>query len=186
MNEDPEKQSAGNDTAAEKIKPSPTPSKNALRFADIALGVGAAAAGSLDRIVRGVDQTVRNAVVNAPELLDEFEERGKPVRQRLTGILSQFPVVGPTVSAVNRAPNRTIDDIASLEARVRELEAQQPSVVATGTTDAEGRWSADSDSTIELEARDCADRIDYPETMLSEATPKATEEPSLPSPDGNA
>jgi len=107
--------------------PSGTSSLNdtAARVTDIALGIGATAVESLDRVARSLDHAVRNVVGNAPELLDEFEEKGKPVRERLASLIANTPLAPPARHQPSPNPSRATDDIAQLEARVRELEAQQ-------------------------------------------------------------
>ena len=102
------------------------PRRSPERVADVALGVGATAFDWLEKAAKGVDDAVRRLVDDAPAVLDELEERGRPVREKLgewlPGRTPGTPVQTPGESAARAAE----DDIALLEARVRELERQVP------------------------------------------------------------
>lgn len=125
------------DSTEDSTTPAPGVSslnETAARVTDIALGIGATAVESLDRAARSLDNAVRNVVGNAPELLEEFEEKGKPVRERLASLIANAPLVPPARRHPDSTTSRATDDIAQLEARVRELEAQQTNPTAAGPT----------------------------------------------------
>ncbi|MFY7952943.1 MAG: hypothetical protein ACOVT5_10575 [Armatimonadaceae bacterium] len=125
------------DSTEDSTPPAPGVSslnETAARVTDIALGIGATAVESLDRAARSLDHAVRHVVGNAPELLDELEVKGKPVRERLASLIANTPRPPQSPSQSATATTRPTDDIAVLEARVRELEAQQASTPSTTTT----------------------------------------------------
>ncbi|WP_395095132.1 hypothetical protein [Armatimonas sp.] len=105
------------------------PPLTAERVTDITLGLGKAAVDALDKAARQLDDSVRQIRQDAPGFFTEMEEKGRPVREKLTESLKGFSIT----DAFNKAkhsgdtppsdPN-AFDDIEALENRVRELEQQ--------------------------------------------------------------
>lgn len=125
------------DNETKSNPPATSVNETAARITDIALGIGAAAVESLDNAARSLDHAVRNAVENAPGILDDLEEKGKPVRERLAALIASAPLPGQRPGGPTQSQARAQDDIAHLEARVRELESQQTNVPAATVATAE-------------------------------------------------
>ncbi len=117
------------EAASETLKTMPP--LTAERVTDITLGLGKAAVDALDKAARQLDDSVRQIRQDAPGFFTEMEEKGRPVREKLTESLKGFSIT----DAFNKAkhsgdtspsasdPN-AFDDIEALENRVRELEQQ--------------------------------------------------------------
>lgn len=135
MNENTDNDPVNNEPKSNPAGPSIN--ETAARITDIALGIGAAAVESLDNAARSIDHAVRNAVENAPGILDDLEERGKPVREQLAALIANTPLPGQNPNGPTSSQARAQDDIAHLEARVRELESQQANVPASTVATAE-------------------------------------------------
>lgn len=86
------------------------------RFFDVSFGAGAIAAEKLDA-------NLRRLWDDGPGLLDELEQRGRPVREKIQdafrGKAPLFPIAGddPVTASSD-------DEITTLENRVKELEEQ--------------------------------------------------------------
>lgn len=98
------------------------------RVADVALGLGAVAFEALDRAARGLDATVRRVVEDAPAVIADLEEKGRPVREKIAEALRGRPTVTDAFTSAGDASSGTAgagtDEISTLEQRVRELEQQ--------------------------------------------------------------
>lgn len=124
---------------AEAASQKTLPPLTAERVTDITLGLGKAAVDVLDQAMRQLDDTVRQIRQDAPGFLEEMEEKGRPVREKLTESLKGFNITDVfnkatgTPSSPASDPN-AFDDIEALENRVRELEQQvssEPSATPT-------------------------------------------------------
>lgn len=105
------------------------PPLTAERVTDITLGLGKAAVEALDKAARQLDDSVRQIRTDAPAFLEEMEEKGRPLREKLSENLRGLNVPDIFTRAGARAgagaPNENpLDDIEALENRVRELEQQ--------------------------------------------------------------
>ena len=164
-----------NDPVDNEPKSNPAgPSINgtAARITDIALGIGAAAVESLDNAARSLDHAVRNAVENAPGILDDLEEKGKPVRERLAALIANTPLPGQRPGGQAQPQARAQDDIAHLEARVRELESQQANVPASTIATADPDQNVNGESPFVTMSTTTTDIPQIPaETMVE--TPSA-------------
>jgi polyhydroxyalkanoate synthesis regulator phasin len=85
------------------------------RFFDVTFGAGAIAAEK-------IDTNLRRLWDDAPGLIDELEQKGRPIREKLTdGIKGKLPT---TAADGTTAATTGEDDITTLENRVKELEQQ--------------------------------------------------------------
>ncbi len=85
------------------------------RFFDVTFGAGAIAAEK-------IDTNLRRLWDDAPGLIDELEQKGRPIREKLTDSIKGKL---PTTAADGTTTNATgEDDITTLENRVKELEQQ--------------------------------------------------------------
>jgi hypothetical protein len=105
------------------------PPLTAERVTDIAFGLGKAAVDVIDQAARQLDDTVRQIRQDAPGFLNEMEEKGRPVREKLTDSIKGFNItdVFNKVTKPGDSPASdptAFDDIEALENRVRELEQQ--------------------------------------------------------------
>lgn len=105
------------------------PPLTAERVTDITLGLGKAAVEALDKAARQLDDSVRQIRTDAPAFLEEMEEKGRPLREKLSENLRGLSVPDIFARAGAKAgagtPNENpLDDIEALENRVRELEQQ--------------------------------------------------------------
>lgn len=104
------------------------PPLTAERVTDITLGLGKAAVEALDKAARQLDDSVRQIRTDAPAFLEEMEEKGRPLREKLSENLRGLSVPDIFTRAGAKAgsgPSEDpLDDIEALENRVRELEQQ--------------------------------------------------------------
>jgi polyhydroxyalkanoate synthesis regulator phasin len=105
------------------------PPLTAERVTDIAFGLGKAAVDVLDQAARQLDDTVRQIRQDAPGFIAEMEEKGRPVREKLSENIKSFNIndVFKKATAPGDSPAsdpNAFDDIEALENRVRELEQQ--------------------------------------------------------------
>ena len=105
------------------------PPLTAERVTDITLGLGKAAVDALDKAARQLDDSVRQIRQDAPSFFSEMEEKGRPVREKLTEGIKGFSItdVFNKVTHPGETPSPdpdALDDIEALENRVRELEQQ--------------------------------------------------------------
>ena len=82
------------------------------RFFDVSFGAGAVAAEK-------IDTNLRRLWDDAPGLIEELEQKGRPVREKLTDALRGKMPAGATTSASSGE-----DEITTLENRVKELELE--------------------------------------------------------------
>lgn len=102
------------------------PPLTAERVTDITLGLGKAAVEVLDKAARQLDDSVRQIRTDAPGFLTEMEEKGRPLREKLSEGLRGFSITDVFTRTGEKTgePDNTLDDIEALENRVRELEQQ--------------------------------------------------------------
>ena len=117
------------------------PPLTAERVTDIAFGLGKAAVDVIDQAARQLDDTVRQIRQDAPGFLNEMEEKGRPVREKLTESIKGFNItdVFNKVTKPDDSPASdptAFDDIEALENRVRELEQQVSSDPIADTPEA--------------------------------------------------
>lgn len=117
------------------------PPLTAERVTDIAFGLGKAAVDVIDQAARQLDDTVRQIRQDAPGFLNEMEEKGRPVREKLTESIKGFNItdVFNKVTKPGDSPASdptAFDDIEALENRVRELEQQVSSDPIADTPEA--------------------------------------------------
>ncbi len=85
------------------------------RFFDVTFGAGAIAAEK-------IDTNLRRLWDDAPGLIDELEQKGRPIREKLTdGLKGKLPTTAAD-GTTTTPPGE--DDITTLENRVKELEQQ--------------------------------------------------------------
>lgn len=105
------------------------PPLTATRATDITLGLGKSAVDFIDKAAQKLDDTVRHIREDAPGFLNEMEEKGRPVREKLAESIKGFNItdVFNKVTKPGDSPASdptAFDDIEALENRVRELEQQ--------------------------------------------------------------
>ena len=103
------------------------PPLTAERVTDITLGLGKAAVEVLDKAARQLDDSVRQIRTDAPAFLSEMEEKGRPLREKLSDSLRGFSITDVFTRTGEKPagePESDLDDIEALENRVRELEQQ--------------------------------------------------------------
>ena len=114
------------------------PPLTAERVTDITFGLGKAAVDLLDQAARQLDDSVRQIRQDTPSFLADMEEKGRPIREKLSESFKGFNVADVFNKATHKgegAPGTgpdDFDDIEALENRVRELEQQ----VSTEPTEA--------------------------------------------------
>ena len=117
---------AQTETAAETQKT--LPPLTAERVTDITLGLGKAAVEMLDKAARQLDDSVRQIRTDAPTFLTEMEEKGRPLREKLSESLRGFSITDVFTRTGDKPgggpEDSPLDDIEALENRVRELEQQ--------------------------------------------------------------
>lgn len=164
------------------------------RVADVALGLGATAFEALDRAARSLDATVRRVVEDAPAVIADLEEKGRPVREKIVETLRGRPTVSDVFTSTDQesAPSRGGDDIATLEARVRELEQQvgdrpdapaDPSPFSMLEIDAPPAESGGVDAvadTAPVESADVVAPADAPEAQEASMSGDTTDAPASP------
>jgi hypothetical protein len=131
------------------------PALTAERMFDIALGAIAIAAEATGKRVQELGDQARTLRDDAPEILETWEERGRPLREQLLGKLREgfapiaddepltAPVAdpaaapespsAPTPPAASPSVGTRVREISALEQRVRELEAQVAAPVTPGS-----------------------------------------------------
>ena len=106
------------------------PPLTAERVTDITFGLGKAAVDLLDLAARQLDDSVRQLRQDTPGFLADMEEKGRPIREKISESFKGFSVTDVFNKATHKG-NATpgtgtddFDDIEALENRVRELEQQ--------------------------------------------------------------
>lgn len=141
------------------------------RVADVALGMGATAFDWLEKAAKGVDDAVRRIVDDAPTVIVELEERGRPVREKIGEWLPGRHGGAEGSADAEAAARGAEDDIALLEARVRELEQQVPAPAPIEVPDIGDPAAPEITATTALP------------TDPSDAIPTTTEATPTPGPD---
>ena len=106
------------------------PPLTAERVTDITFGLGKAAVDLLDLAARQLDDSVRQLRQDTPGFLADMEEKGRPIREKISESFKGFSVTDVFNKATHKgdtAPGTgpdDFDDIEALENRVRELEQQ--------------------------------------------------------------
>lgn len=124
------------------VKPGGVRPPSAERIADVTLGAGVAAIEQLEKVAVELDGRLRHALADAPQFVDSLEEKGRPIRDRIMGIIRQRPTVADVFSAAARTETPSDDKMSALEQRVMELEREHASAVSDepehlGSTDSE-------------------------------------------------
>jgi len=124
-----------------------TPS--AERIADVTLGAGVAAIEKLEQVAGELDNRIRHALADAPQFVDSLEEKGRPIRDRILGVLRQRPTVADVFSAAARTETPSDDKMTALEQRVLELEREHAVTEPVTTTefDSQDAHSSSADTT---------------------------------------
>jgi len=124
-----------------------TPS--AERIADVTLGAGVAAIEKLEQVAGELDNRIRHALADAPQFVDSLEEKGRPIRDRILGVLRQRPTVADVFSAAARTETPSDDKMTALEQRVLELEREHAVTEPVTTTQSESQdaHSSSADTT---------------------------------------
>lgn len=117
------------------------------RVADVALGMGATAFDWLEMAAKGVDDAVRRIVDDAPSVIGELEERGRPVREKIGEWLPGRSGGSDGPANAEAVARGAEDDIALLEARVRELEQQVPTPPRLDVSDIQEPASSETSAT---------------------------------------
>lgn len=115
---------------------------SAERIADVTLGAGVVAIEKLEQVAGNLDNRIRHVLADAPQFVDSLEEKGRPIRDRILGVLRQRPTVADVFSAAARTEAPSDDKMSALEQRVMELEREHASSVSdepehVGSTDSE-------------------------------------------------
>ena len=106
------------------VQPGGLRTPSAERIADVTLGAGVAAIEKLEQIAGELDNRIRHALADAPQFVDTLEEKGRPIRDRILGVLRQRPTVADVFSAAARTEKPSDDKMTALEQRVLELERE--------------------------------------------------------------
>jgi hypothetical protein len=127
------------------------------RVTDITFGLGKAAVDILDQAARQLDDSVRQIRQDTPGFLAEMEEKGRPVREKLSESLKGFSITD-AFNKVTRPSDgpaagdpAAFDDIEALENRVRELEQQVSTEPTVATPDPEKATEPSPFSMLELD-----------------------------------
>lgn len=108
---------------------------SAERLADVTLGAGVVAIEKLEQVAGELDNRIRHAIADAPQFVDSLEEKGRPIRDRILGLIRQRPTVADVFSAAARTEKPSDDKMSALEQRVIELEREH-AAAGTDTLDA--------------------------------------------------
>lgn len=106
------------------VQPGGLRTPSAERIADVTLGAGVAAIEKLEQVAGELDNRIRHALADAPQFVDTLEEKGRPIRDRILGMLRQRPTVADVFSAAARTEKPSDDKMTALEQRVLELERE--------------------------------------------------------------
>ena len=106
------------------VQPGGLRTPSAERIADVTLGAGVAAIQKLEQVAGDLDNRIRHALADAPQFVDTLEEKGRPIRDRILGVLRQRPTVADVFSAAARTEKPSDDKMTALEQRVLELERE--------------------------------------------------------------
>ena len=106
------------------VQPGGLRTPSAERIADVTLGAGVAAIEKLEQVAGELDNRIRHALADAPQFVDTLEEKGRPIRDRILGVLRQRPTVADVFSAAARTEKPSDDKMTALEQRVLELERE--------------------------------------------------------------
>ena len=167
------------------------PPLTAERVTDITFGLGKAAVDLLDQAARQLDDSVRQIRQDTPGFLADMEEKGRPIRERLSESFKGFNVTDVFNKATHKgdaAPGTgtsDFDDIEALENRVRELEQQvspEPTETSAPTTVTELEKPAEVSpfSMLELDDEPASAPV-AEEKPVAEAKPKpAPKKPAAP------
>lgn len=131
------------------------PPLTAERVTDITFGLGKAAVDILDQAARQLDDSVRQIRQDAPGFLADMEEKGRPIREKLSESLKSFNITDVFNKATGAGGDPSsdpgaLDDIEALENRVRELE-QQVSPEPTPATEPQKSAEPSPFSMLELD-----------------------------------
>ena len=163
------------EAAAENQKTMPP--LTAERVTDITFGLGKAAVDILDQAARQLDDSVRQIRQDTPGFLAEMEEKGRPIREKLSESLKSFNITDVFNKATSSGDGPSadpLDDIEVLENRVRELE-QQVSPESAPATEPEKATEPSPFSMLELDDEPIAPAVAAPE-----AAPVAKPKPAAP------
>jgi hypothetical protein len=94
------------------------------RIADVTLGAGVAAIEKLEQVAGDLDNRIRHVIADAPQFVETLEEKGRPIRDRILGVIRQRPTVADVFSAAARTEEPSDDKMTELEKRVLELERE--------------------------------------------------------------
>ena len=106
------------------VQPGGLRTPSAERIADVTLGAGVAAIEKLEQVAGELDNRIRHALADAPQFVDTLEEKGRPIRDRILGVLRRRPTVADVFSAAARTEKPSDDKMTALEQRVLELERE--------------------------------------------------------------
>jgi hypothetical protein len=153
------------------------PPLTAERVTDITLGLGKAAVDALDKAARQLDDSVRQIRQDAPGFLTEMEEKGRPVREKITESLKSFSITdvfskSPSTPGTPTADTAAFDDIEALENRVRELEQQVSGEPTPATSEPAPPPATSPFSMLELDDEPPAPTSPEPE-LEAKAEPEA-------------
>ena len=62
------------------------------RIADVTLGAGVAAIEKLEQVAGDLDNRIRHVIADAPQFVETLEEKGRPIRDRILGVIRQRPM----------------------------------------------------------------------------------------------
>ena len=131
------------------VQPSGLRPPSAERIADVTLGAGVAAIEKLEQVAGELDNRIRHALADAPQFVDSLEEKGRPIRDRILGVLRQRPTVADVFSAAARTETPSDDKMTALEQRVLELEREHAVTEQVTATESESQdpHSSSADTT---------------------------------------
>lgn len=134
---------------ARDVQPGGLRTPSAERIADVTLGAGVAAIEKLEQVAGELDNRIRHALADAPQFVDSLEEKGRPIRDRILGVLRQRPTVADVFSAAARTETPSDDKMTALEQRVLELEREHAVTEQVTATESEsqGPHSSSADTT---------------------------------------
>lgn len=131
------------------VQPGGLRTHSAERIADVTLGAGVAAIEKLEQVAGELDNRIRHALADAPQFVDSLEEKGRPIRDRILGVLRQRPTVADVFSAAARTETPSDDKMTALEQRVLELEREHAVTEQVTATESESQdpHSSSADTT---------------------------------------
>lgn len=131
------------------VQPGGLRTPSAERIADVTLGAGVAAIEKLEQVAGELDNRIRHALADAPQFVDSLEEKGRPIRDRILGVLRQRPTVADVFSAAARTETPSDDKMTALEQRVLELEREHAVTEQVTATESESQdpHSSSADTT---------------------------------------